>query len=52
MLILVLACWLMTFLKGQYVNWAIAAAFGDNMQSSAKALAVKADLTDEATSTA
>ncbi len=33
------------FLQGQYVNWAIAAAFGDNMQTSAKALAVKVGLT-------
>ncbi len=34
------------FLKNQYVNWAIAAAFGDNMQASAKALAVKVGLTE------
>jgi len=33
------------FLHGQYVNWAIAAAYGDNMQGSAKALAVKVGLT-------
>ena len=35
------------FLHGQYVNWAIAAAFGDNMQASAKALAVKVGLTEK-----
>lgn len=35
------------FLKGQYVNWAIAAAFGDNMQASAEALAIKAGLTEQ-----
>lgn len=34
------------FLQGQYVNWAIAAAFGDNMQDSAKALAEKVGLTE------
>ncbi|TMM46349.1 DHH family phosphoesterase [Colwellia ponticola] len=34
------------FLQGQYANWAIAAAFGDNMQASAKALAVKQGLTE------
>jgi len=34
------------FLKGQYINWAIAAAFGDNMQASAKALAEKVGLTE------
>ncbi len=34
------------FLQGQYINWAIAAAFGDNMQASAKALAVKVGLTE------
>ncbi|MBU2870882.1 DHH family phosphoesterase [Colwellia sp. E2M01] len=34
------------YLQGQYVNWAIAAAFGDNMQASAKALATKQGLTD------
>ncbi|PKG81713.1 acetyltransferase [Colwellia sp. 75C3] len=34
------------FLQGQYVNWAIAAAFGDNMHASAKALAVKVGLTE------
>jgi hypothetical protein len=33
-------------LQGQYVNWAIAAAFGDNMQASAKTLAVKVGLTE------
>jgi len=33
-------------LQGQYINWAIAAAFGDNMQASAKALAVKVGLTE------
>jgi hypothetical protein len=32
-------------LQEQYVNWAIAAAFGDNMQESAKALAEKVGLT-------
>ncbi|MEI6895074.1 MAG: DHH family phosphoesterase [Colwellia sp.] len=35
------------YLKGQYVNWAIAAAFGDNMQASAKTLAEKSALTEE-----
>jgi len=34
------------FLKGQYVNWAIAAAFGDNMHASAKALAIKVGLSE------
>jgi hypothetical protein len=34
------------FLQGQYINWAIAAAFGDNMHASAKALAVKVGLTE------
>jgi hypothetical protein len=33
------------FLQGQYVSWAIAAAFGDNMQDSAKVLAEKVGLT-------
>ena len=33
------------YLQGQYVNWAIAAAFGDNMHASAKNLAIKAGLT-------
>ncbi|HCM47212.1 MAG TPA: acetyltransferase [Colwellia sp.] len=34
------------FLQGKYVNWAIAAAFGDNMQASAKALAENVGLTE------
>jgi hypothetical protein len=34
------------FLQGKYVNWAIAAAFGDNMQDSAKALAENVGLTE------
>jgi len=34
------------FLQGRYVNWAIAAAFGDNMQTSAKTLAIKVGLTE------
>ncbi|PKI17497.1 acetyltransferase [Colwellia sp. 12G3] len=33
------------FLQGQYASWAIAAAFGDNMQASATALADKTGLT-------
>jgi len=33
-------------LQGQYVSWAIAAAFGDNMQDSARVLAEKVGLTD------
>jgi len=35
------------FLKGEYAYWAIAAAFGDNMQSSATTLAVKEGLTEQ-----
>jgi len=34
------------FLQGKYANWAIAAAFGDNMQASAKILAAKVGLTE------
>ena len=34
------------YLKDQYSHWAIAAAFGDNMQTSAKALALKVGLTE------
>ncbi|WDE03915.1 DHH family phosphoesterase [Thalassomonas viridans] len=34
-------------LQGQYVNWAIAAAFGDNMKAAATALAEKAGLSKE-----
>jgi hypothetical protein len=36
------------FLQGQYVNWAIAAAYGDNMQASATALAIKEGLDNKA----
>jgi oligoribonuclease NrnB/cAMP/cGMP phosphodiesterase (DHH superfamily) len=35
------------YLNDQYVNWAIAAAFGDNMHASATALALKVGLTNE-----
>ena len=35
------------YLKAKYVNWAIAAAFGDNMIASAKSLANKHGLTEE-----
>jgi len=38
------------YLHGKYANWAIAAAFGDNMTKSAQQLAVKTNLTDEQTS--
>jgi len=34
-------------LNGEFANWAIAAAFGDNMEASAQALAVKNDMSDE-----
>lgn len=34
------------YLKGQYANWAIAAAFGDNMVASARDLANKAGLSE------
>ena len=34
------------YLQGQYVNWAIAAAFGDNMQASAMTLANQNGLTE------
>jgi len=34
------------YLQGQYTTWAIAAAFGDNMHASAKALAIKIGLTE------
>lgn len=38
------------YLNGRYANWAIAAAFGDNMTQSAQQLAEQIKLTDEQTS--
>jgi hypothetical protein len=35
------------FLKGQYVHWAIAGAFGDNMAASAQALSLKAGINEQ-----
>ena len=35
------------FLKGQYIYWAIAGAFGDNMDASAQALCLKTDITEQ-----
>jgi len=38
------------YLHGHYANWAIAAAFGDNMTQSAQQLAEKTNLTEQQTS--
>jgi nanoRNase/pAp phosphatase (c-di-AMP/oligoRNAs hydrolase) len=35
------------YLNGEFVHWAIAAAFGDNMQASAQVLAEKVNLSEE-----